>query len=243
LLGKPRFSYEMQEGDLVLCTVEKIEGTTVFVKLDSGKRGTIITSEIAPGRIRNLRDYVIPKKKIVCKILRILKDHIDLSLRRVSSKEKKEVMDKYKQEHTAKSALHSILKQDAEKTEKKILNNFSSLSEFFSKSRKDEKLIEKYIPKQNLEQIKKVILKKQKEIKVKKTLNLKCLEKQGINVIKKVLSTENKNIKITYISAGNFQISLKSENYKKANQELNQVLEKFEQKAKQNSCEFNIQEK
>ncbi len=80
----------MEEGDIVLCTVVKIERTTVFVKLEDGKEGTINTSEIAPGRIRNLRDYVVPDKKIVCKILSIdPKGNINLSLRRVTTKEKK----------------------------------------------------------------------------------------------------------------------------------------------------------
>jgi translation initiation factor 2 alpha subunit (eIF-2alpha) len=74
---------ELEEGTVVLCTVTKIVGTSVFVKLDDyNKEATIITSEIAPGRIRNLRDYVVPNKKIVCKILRIdNKGQIDLSLR------------------------------------------------------------------------------------------------------------------------------------------------------------------
>ena len=50
----------METGDLVLCTVKTIDGTTVFVKIEDDGEGTIVTSEIAPGRIRNLREYVIP---------------------------------------------------------------------------------------------------------------------------------------------------------------------------------------
>ena len=83
-----------EEGDLVLCTVDRIVGTVVFVKIKSKDKeieGSIVLSEIAPGRIRNLRDYVVPKKKIVCKILRIKGENIELSLRRVSQKERKEV--------------------------------------------------------------------------------------------------------------------------------------------------------
>ena len=55
----------LEEGDMTLCTVDRIAGTVVFVKIEGEEReGSIILSEIAPGRIRNLRDYVIPKKKI-----------------------------------------------------------------------------------------------------------------------------------------------------------------------------------
>ena len=81
----------LEVGDIVLCTVDRIVGTVVFVKIKGYGEGSIIMSEIAPGRIRNLRQYVVPKKQIVCKVLRISGDRIDLSLRRVTQKEKKEV--------------------------------------------------------------------------------------------------------------------------------------------------------
>jgi len=81
----------LEVGDIVMCTVDRIVGTIVFVKIDENGEGSIILSEIAPGRIRNLREYVVPKKRIACKILRILGNRIDLSLRRVTQKEQKEI--------------------------------------------------------------------------------------------------------------------------------------------------------
>ena len=98
-----------------MCTVDRIVGTIVFVKIDGNGEGSIILSEIAPGRIRNLRDYVVPKKRIVCKILRISGDRIDLSLRRVTQKEKKELIEQYKQEKSYISVLKSILGEKADK--------------------------------------------------------------------------------------------------------------------------------
>ena len=67
---------ELEVGDVVLCTVDRIAGTVVFVKIEGNGEGSVIISEIAPGRIRNLRDYVVPKKRIVCKILEFLKTEI-----------------------------------------------------------------------------------------------------------------------------------------------------------------------
>ena len=233
----------MKEGDLVLCTVETIDGTTVFVNLPTGEKGTIITSEIAAGRIRNIRAYVVPKKKIVCKILRIKGNHIDLSLRRVNAKEKKQVMQKYKQEQTAKSAIHSILKEQAEETEKKILKDFKDLTSFFSEAKEKKELVTKYIPQKFQEQINKITQKKQKAIEAKKIIKLKCLESDGVKKIKQILTTNNKEAKITYLSAGKFQINLKAPDYKKANQELDQILKKVEKSAKENKCEFEINEK
>ena len=234
---------ELEVGDVVLCTVDRIVGTVVFVKIDGNGEGHIITSEIAPGRIRNLRDYVVPKKKIVCKVLRIKGNNIDLSLRRVTSKERKEIMQQYKQEQQAKSAIHQLLKDKAEKTETKILKDFPSLSEFFNKARENPKLITKYIPKQAQEQITKITQKKRKEIQVTKIINLKCTQDDGVKKIKKIFEIKNPNLKTTYISAGKFQITLKGKDYKQAKKEIDKIVEQLEKSAKQNDCEFEVSEK
>ncbi|MBI2043960.1 hypothetical protein HYT24_01195, partial [Candidatus Pacearchaeota archaeon] len=114
----------LEIGDLVLCTVDKIERTTVFVKLSvNGKEtdGSINFSEIAPGRIRNIRDYVVPKKKIVCKILRITPaGNIELSLRRVSQKEAKEVLGKEQQGKSYLSMIKSVVGERADNIIKDI---------------------------------------------------------------------------------------------------------------------------
>ena len=233
----------MEEEDLVLCTVDRITNTTIFVKLPDGKEATIISSEIAPGRIKNMRVYVSPNKKIVCKVLRIQKDHIDLSLRRVSSKEKKQVLDSYEYEKTILTAFNQILKPDFEKVEENIKKDFSSILEFAEKAKNNELLIEKYIPPQHIGNIKKVLSKKQKEVEVKKIIKLKCLEKDGLLRIKRILTLEDKNQKITYIAAGKFQISLKAEDYKKANQQMEEILTNIKNTAKLQNCEFEVEDK
>src|SRR3989304_7287072 len=110
----------LEEGDVVLCTVDRIVGTTVFVHIEGNGEGSIVFSEVAPGRIRNIRDYVVPKKKIVCKVLRISGNHIDLSLRRVTLKEQKEIKERYKQERSFASILRTVLKEKAEDVLEKI---------------------------------------------------------------------------------------------------------------------------
>jgi translation initiation factor 2 alpha subunit (eIF-2alpha) len=234
---------EYNEGDVLLGTVRNIEGTTVFVDLPNGQTGTIITSEIAPGRIRNLREYVVPKKKIVCKILRVSGDQLDLSLRRVGTKEKSEILAQYKQEQTSKSAIYSILKDKAEEIEKKILKEFKSLFEFLTHAREDEKLIEKHIPASFREQIKKITQKKRKDIEIKETIKLKCLDSDGVKKIKEIFSFKEDNIKVTYISAGKFQINIKDSNYKDANKKMQSTIEKIEEESKKHNCEFEYNKK
>ena len=83
----------LEQDEIVLCKVTKIYPNSVFVQLlEYNDSGMVHISEVSPGRIRNLRDYVSIGRQIVCKVLRIDRErgHIDLSLRRVNSNQRKE---------------------------------------------------------------------------------------------------------------------------------------------------------
>ena len=131
-----------EEGELVICTIGKVHFHTVFVKLDEyDKQGVIHISEISPGRIRNIRDYVKEGKKVICKILRVDKEkgHVDLSLRRVTDMQRKAKNNEIKQEQLAEK----IVEQVAKKLKKnlhvfydditsKVFNKYPSLFECFN---------------------------------------------------------------------------------------------------------------
>ena len=228
---------ELEEGQIVLCTVKKIVGTTVFVEIDEcGKESTIITSEIAPGRIRNLRDYVVPNKKIVCKILRIDKaGHIDLSLRRVTTKEKKELLESNKKEKNLAATLKTI-SNNAEKIINKIKEK-SSLSNFLEQAKENPKMLENLMDKEEATKLLKILKeKKEKQISVKKKFSLSSQAENGILKIKRILPEG-----VTYIAAGKFVLTIKNKNYKDANAKLNALLEDIEKKAKQENCTFSLE--
>ena len=228
----------MEEGNLVLCTVKKVTNTITFVELPDGQEGTIISSEIAPGRIKLMRQYVVPNKKIACKILEISGNHISLSLRRVNSKERKEVIQKWKTEQAIEVAFKQILGEKEDRVKNKILKDFNDLVEFINSARNDESLISKYIPKENETAIKKVIEKKRKNEELKQNIKIKCLEDDGVQRIKKIFDIKNENITISYISAGNFKLKLTVEDFKQGKKKMAEILEKLEKRAKENNCEF-----
>lgn len=233
---------EFEQGDVVLCTVSKIIGTTVFVNIDGNGEGTIITSEIAPGRIRNLRDYVVPNKKIVCKILKIAGNNIHLSLRRVTQKEKKEVLEQEKQEKSYKSILKSILGEKSKEIIEKITKK-EKLYDFFEESKENSKELEKLIGKENSQKVLEILnSQKQKSVILKKIINLNTTKPNGLKLIKEILG-KIKNAEVKYISAGKYSIKKESENLKKADTELKQILEEIEKFARKNNMEFSVKEK
>ena len=239
----------LEVGEVVLCTVDKIVRTTVFVKIHisgtNGKylEGSIVLSEIAPGRIRNLRDYVVPKKRIVCKILRISGDHMDLSLRRVTQKERKEVLEQEKQEKSCKSVLKGILGDKSNEIIENVLKNESVYS-FCERIKENPKELEKFTGKENAKKVQDILkTQKSKSLIIKKDISLTTQDPNGIKIIKETLSKKDKEIEVSYISAGKYSLKTKSEDPKKADNKLKEFIEAIEKSAKEKSLDFSIREK
>lgn len=234
---------ELKEGNIVMCTVSRIESTTVFLKIEDSGEGSMVMSEVAAGRIRNLREYVFPNKKIVCKILKIDKDnHIHLSLRRVTGKEREEVLEIYKKEKTFENILKAIFKDPTEII-KKIKEDYE-LVDFFDKIKEDIKLAAPLMSKSDLESLKRVLVeKKEKEKEVKKIFILKSFSESGLNDLKEILETKNKEVQIKYLGSSHFSISATAKDYKEADHLVQNSLKEIESKSKDKKAQFEYKEK
>lgn len=234
----------LEEGDLILCTVDRIIGTVVFVNIDGEKKeGSIVLSEVASGRIRNLRDYVVPKKKIVCKILSTKGEKIKLSLRRVTKKEQKEMREKIKQEKSFSSLLKTILGEDKSKKTIEKIKEKEKLYEFIEEIKESPKELEKLVTKSESKKILEILNKqKTKKSILKKKIILTSTSGNGLELIKKILK-EIKDAEVKYISAGKYSIKTEDQDIKKADNKLKEIFEQIEKFAKKNSMEFSIQEK
>ncbi len=233
---------ELEVGDVVMCTVERIVGTTVFVKIDGNGEGSIILSEIAPGRIRNLRDYVVPKKVIICKVLRISGDRIDLSLRRVTPKEQKEIRERYKLEKSYNSIFKTVLGEKSDEIIDKIRKE-SSLYDFVEESKENPIILENLIEKDKAKKILEILkTQKQKRVVIKKEFSMTSIKPNGIKLIKEIL-TKEKNVQINYVGAGRYTIKTEAIDPKKADNLLTETLKSMEKDAKKLGLEFGIKEK
>ncbi len=246
---------EFPEDDEVLFgTVVKVIGTSVFVKLETyNKEGVISFSEVAPGRIRNIRDYVRIGQKIVCKALRIdrIKGHIDLSLRRVGSKEKKEIIQEYKREKEFLVVLNLIIKDKAKSESitnalKKKIKFSDLLQKIVSNPEEARVLLKEKLNNEEINKLMEVVGEKLREKKIvaKSKIALTSEAADGIEKIKKVLvEIEGKGAEVSYIGAPNYLVSLESSNYKEANKKLQNLLGELLAKAKENNYKAEIKEK
>ncbi|HRZ85900.1 MAG TPA: hypothetical protein P5277_03905 [Candidatus Paceibacterota bacterium] len=226
---------QYEERNLIVCIVKDVVKTTVFVETEEGIKGSINFSEVAPGRIRNIRDYVVPNKIVVCKILSFKDNHLFLSIRRVKENEKKELLDKYKKEKTIISLIKKNLGEKAETILEKIREE-TKISELFENAKKDQSILSKYFSKNEIESLSGILKEKEKKEKeIKREFSLSCKEHDGISKIKKILSSYNN---IYYLGSSKFIIKTKSIDLKHADSELNQIIESIEKQSKKEKCEF-----
>ena len=226
----------LKEDDIVMCTVKKIEGTTVFVDINDEGQGTIVFSEVAAGRIRNIREYVIPNKKIVCKVLKIQKAHAELSLRRVTAKEKEEIKDKHEKERNLLSMLKASTK-NPEELLKSIKSKYDA-RDFLEQARSNPKLAEEFLSKSEAQTFNKILSEKKDKEKVsKKEIIIKSLSPSGINEIKDILLSA-KNVEISYLVSSRFSIFSKGKDFKEANHNVLEAIKLIENKAREKKLIF-----
>ena len=222
-----------EEGELILCTVTSVQYHSVFVDIDEyGKSGLIHISEVSPGRIRNIRDFVKEGKKVVCKVLRINeeKGYIDLSLRRVNESEKRRKIDDIKREQNAEKIVEIAAKKIGIKTEElyreiaeKATTHYASLHEFFEQASKDEGLLENLgIDKKHLKIIDETIKQRIKpvEVEIIGKLKITTFAPNGIDIIKESLKKAEDaakgRISINYLGSGSYRFMIKAPDYKEA---------------------------
>ncbi|MBM3233091.1 hypothetical protein FJZ18_02910 [Candidatus Pacearchaeota archaeon] len=231
---------ELKIDDLVMCTVKSIEGTTVFVNIEEDGQGSISMSEVAAGRIRNLREHVSVNKKIVCKVLNITNDDVQLSLRRVTAKEKEEILERYQKEKTALSQLKTVSK-DPDKIISKIKEK-DRLWSFFDKAREDQSILDKVMSKEEAQSLAKILSeKKETEKKAKRVIILRSTSSSGVEEIKKALDI--KGVEISYLGSSQFAIISKAKDFKEANSKVSSAIEEIEKKAKEKKLFFEAKEK
>jgi len=240
-------------GDVVEGEVSALTSFGAFVRFGQDLEGLVHISEIAPGRIRNLRDYVTEGKKIVCKVLNINhQGNIDLSLRRVPLTISISKMNDYKQEEKAEKLLEQIgkeLKMDLKKVYDEIgykaIEKYGGLYPFLqSIVDKGKNIIEELKPNQKLaELIFNTVKEKIKPIQVSVSgiLNLRTYSSKGVEDITNILSNaKDHHVKVSYLGAPKYKLEVISRDYKTAENMLKGFLDIINGLAKKLDCEIDF---
>jgi len=234
-----------EPGDLVIASVESVMDYGAYANLDEfSRRGFLHISEISSARIRNVRDFVRENQKMVLKVLRVdvEKGHIDLSLRRVTKRERIEKIKSWKKDRKGDALLHAV----AEKTGYPIhevyqkagviLEEKYGLYDGFEKAAKEgvDALSKLDIPDDLAKAIVQVAEEriKIKTVKVRGVVEVRCMKPNGVKCIqdafigaKKAQETKDAKIEFAVIAAPKYSVEVTADNWKRAEEMIDKVSE------------------
>lgn len=230
-----------EEDELVMCTVTNVQYNSVFVRLDDfNKSGLIHISEVSPGRIRNLRDFVKEGKVVICKVLRVNKQkgHIDVSLRRVNEAQRRAKSEERKAEQKAEKIIETLATQLNKKPQevydavsKVIMPEYGMLSYSFTDVVENGVDLEKIgVPKEYAKPLQDLVIEriKPKEVLIEGDLQLVSYAIDGLEKVKKILidfDTISEQITIRYLGAGTWRVEVVAPEFKEAEKILKSALD------------------
>ncbi len=228
-----------KEGEVVMCTVKKVERFGAFVALDEyrGKEGFIHISEVSTNWVKNIRDFFKEGRKVVVKVMRIdrSKGQIDLSLKRTTEQQKKYKIQQWKQRQKSEKLLEMAakkLKKTAEQANvdvvEKLTSEFPDLYTAFEevvRSGKDV-LVRNKVSKAWVDTLHPIITANIElpSVSIDGYLSMQCFEPNGVEIIRNALKELTKPIDgdgdaqlaVQVIGPPRYRVTLEAEDYKTA---------------------------
>lgn len=232
-------------GEIVVATVTRIMDQGAYVTLDeyNGIQGFLHISEIATGWIRNVEKFLKPGEKKVLLVKRVdpRRSEIDLSLKQISSDQKKKKLLEIKRKEKEAALVENLKtksglsKQDTDKIENILVSKFDSLYDAFTEvaARGVSALEGLGIPEKGVAAIAELSSKMQiPYVEIRGALELTSTKPDGMEIIKKSLisAMDNKkvNVSITYMGAPKYRLAITAQNFKDAEKELKPILAAIE---------------
>jgi translation initiation factor 2 subunit 1 len=233
-------------GDLVVASVTRVVDYGAYVKLDEypGVEGLIHISEIASTYVKNIRVHVREGQKLVLKVLRVStqRAQVDLSLRRVTGREKSDKMLEWKKVKKAESIIKGaaervkIPEEELLKIRAVIDEKFDNPYDVFEEAIDEgpETFTKLGVSEEWAKALTEVALSKIRleKAKVIGTVELTCTKTDGVEAIrqalrtaKKVKKTRGTTIKIYTIGSPRYQLEVRSKQITDAQETLNLAIE------------------
>jgi len=233
-------------GDLVVASVTRVVDYGAYVKLDEyeGVEGLIHISEIASTYVKNIRVHVREGQKLVLKVLRVStqRSQVDLSLRRVTGREKSDKMLDWKKVKKADSIVKGaaerlqIPQEEVNKVRDVIYEKFDNPFDAFEEAADEgeETFTKLGISEEWAKALTEVARSKIRveKAKVTGTVELICTKTEGIEAIrqalhgaKKVKKTRGTTIKVYTVGSPKYRFEVRSKEITDAQTTLNLAIE------------------
>lgn len=232
------------KGEIVIGTVKRVLDFGAFVSLDEyeGREGMVHISEVASGWIKDIREHVKKGQKVICKVFDVnpKRGHIDLSIKDVNERQRREKLQQWKNEMKAFKWLEIIGEKlnidfkELEKIGKKLMKEYDSVYSAFEEAAFEgyevlAPIVGEEFAKEMAEIARENI--KPKRVKVRGYFELKSSASDGIERIKKALLEAKKalvngvEMKLEYVGAPKYRIVVEADDYKTAENVLKKATE------------------
>jgi translation initiation factor 2 subunit 1 len=225
-------------GELVIGTVTDVFPYGAFVRLDEyGKVGMIHIKEISSAWVKNIRNHVREGQKIVTKVLKVVprKGHIDLSLRRTTSQQRKWKIQQYKREKKVEKLLGYYATENnlsPEELDQNIVvpieKKFGAILEGMERIIQDKSLL-KIIPEKYRGSFYELLAANIEipSVEITGYFDITCPQRNGVEIIKKALMDADGNeITIQLVGTPRYMVKVGAEDYKTAEEHLKTVYER-----------------
>ena len=243
-MGKPDWP---EVGDLVVATVTSVVGHGAYVSLDEHKEKEALLhiSEISSRWVRNIRDHVRERQKMVLQVQRVdpSKGQIDLSLRRVTQDDKRKKLEEWKKHRKAETLITAAavkLKVEVDalygKSGAKMVEHYGSLYDGFEAAAKRgaEALHEAGVTKKDSKVLTAIAVDKivVKGVTIQGELEITSMAPRGIEDIKETLNEarmvaaeHEAEANLYSLASPKYRIEVTAEDYKKAENALEKVVQ------------------
>lgn len=229
-----------EPGELVLIEISKILPYGAFCKIVDyqGLEAFLHISEVSPGWIKNIHEHLEEGRRYVAKVYRVSEEKMlfDVSIKRVSDKERREKLEEERKEKRAQKLVGLIATKSGinqEEIIQKIYSDYSSISEFIDDIEKDgqPKSALKY-DKKFIESLKSFLTesstKTKKEIIVSKTVEVIGKGVNGLDAIKNAFnSIKLESLEVKYLGAPKYLLRAKANDHKIALKTIETAISKL----------------
>jgi translation initiation factor 2 subunit 1 len=233
-------------GECVVATVREIAPHGVYVQLDEykDKEGYIHIGELSTRWVKNIRDIVREKQKIVARAMRVdlSKGHIDLTLKRVTDQARRQKIYEWKRSQKAENLLSmaaeklgKTLDQAYEEVGWKMEDAFDEIYQGFEKviEQGEDALVKVGVSEDWAKAIKSCAEQyiQIRKVQVERIVELKCFKPNGIEAIRKSLikamNESNSNdikVNINLVGTPRYRVTVTAKDYKIAEKEIDKTV-------------------
>ncbi len=236
-----------ERGEIVLATISRIMDHGAYVTLDEydGMQGFLHISEIAPGWIRSVGKFVRvgEKKVLLVKKVNPGRNDIDLSLKQISTDQKKKKLLEVKREEKGRTLMKNVVEKaglsesGGEEIEDLLYSKYDSLFDAFMDIATRGIIVVKAlkIHKKTLAVIEEVCSKiRLPSVEVRGIMEITNPNSSGVEIIKKTLQNASSGqdgikVEITYLGAPKYRLGITAPDFKSAEKAIKPVIADIQQ--------------